>query len=79
MYPKPIEFLRKKDYVLEKELGQGACGQTVVIYDPTIEERFVCKKYLPIYEGLKETLFLKFYKGNKTFISIKSPEYCTSF
>ena len=55
-----IEFLRVKDYLLEQQLGQGACGLTVVLYDPVINERFVCKKYSPIREDLKNVLFLNF-------------------
>ncbi|MDY6845109.1 MAG: protein kinase, partial [Thermodesulfobacteriota bacterium] len=51
-----IEFVRKKDLVFEKELGRGACGRTVILYDDIIDERFVCKKYAPVYEELKEQL-----------------------
>ena len=60
MSAKPIEFPRPKEYILEKELGHGACGRTVVVYDQMIDERFVCKKYSPILEGLKEDLFANF-------------------
>jgi serine/threonine-protein kinase len=42
-----ISFLRKRDYRFVRELGQGACGKTVLLYDDQIEEYFVCKKYLP--------------------------------
>lgn len=43
-----ITFTRQKNYVLRKELGQGACGKTVLLYDDVIGEQFVCKKYSPL-------------------------------
>ncbi|MFA6164213.1 MAG: hypothetical protein WC685_12380 [Methylobacter sp.] len=60
MSKKIIEFLRKKDFKLVEELGQGACGKTVLLYDDIIKERFVCKKYAPFYEHHKELLFNNF-------------------
>lgn len=60
MSKKIIEFLRKKDFEFIEELGQGACGKTVLLYDNTINEYFVCKKYSPFYEHLKEQLFNSF-------------------
>ncbi|MGA1980605.1 MAG: serine/threonine-protein kinase [Sedimentisphaerales bacterium] len=55
-----IEFLRKKDFRFIKELGSGACGKTVLLYDDIINEQFVCKKYAPYYEQDKELLFKNF-------------------
>jgi len=55
-----IKFLRKKDFQFIKELGSGACGKTVLLYDDIINEQFVCKKYAPFYEQDKELLFKKF-------------------
>jgi len=55
-----IEFPRKKDYIFKSELGQGATGKTIVVYDPMIEEEFVCKKYSPYKGANKEELFEKF-------------------
>ena len=57
---KIIEFVRKKDYQLIEELGRGACGKTVLLYDDVINEKFVCKKYEPHYEEHKEVLFKNF-------------------
>jgi len=57
---KIIPFLRKKDFQLIKELDRGACGKTVLLYDEIINEYFVCKKYEPIYESLKEVFFKNF-------------------
>ncbi|MHC1700525.1 MAG: protein kinase family protein [Humidesulfovibrio sp.] len=43
-----VEFLRERDYLLVRELGQGACGKTVLLYDDLVGEHYVCKKYKPI-------------------------------
>jgi len=55
-----IEFLRKKDYAFLKELGQGACGKTVLMNDDIINQQFVCKKYSPITDERKAELFKRF-------------------
>ena len=60
-----VESLRKKDFVLVEELGQGACGRTVLLHDPIIDEYFVCKKYSPISEELKDALFDNFVREIK--------------
>lgn len=55
-----IEFIRSRDYKLQKELGQGACGRTVLLWDDIIDEKFVCKKYTPYSEDCREELFANF-------------------
>jgi len=60
MTNKIVEFLRKRDFQLVKELGAGACGKTVLLYDDVINEQFVCKKYAPHYPEHKEVLFKNF-------------------
>ncbi len=60
MKNKIVEFLRKKDFLLVKELGEGACGKTVLLYDDVINEQFVCKKYSPHHPEHKELLFKNF-------------------
>lgn len=55
-----IEFIRRRDYRLEKELGRGACGRTVLLHDDLIDEKFVCKKYTPYSEEHREELFANF-------------------
>ncbi|MCG9892690.1 MAG: protein kinase [Thermosynechococcaceae cyanobacterium MS004] len=49
--------MRKRDYQLIRELGAGACGKTVLLYDDVIDEHFVCKKYHPYDEAVREELF----------------------
>lgn len=65
MEEKLIEFIRKRDYKLIKELGQGACGKTVLLYDDMINEHFVCKKYSPFLETHKQELFANFIREIK--------------
>lgn len=55
-----IKFTRQKDYELVKELGGGACGKTVLLYDRQIDEHFVCKKYSPYSDAVREELFKNF-------------------
>lgn len=55
-----IKFTRQKDLKFIRDLGQGACGRTVLLYDDVINETFVCKKYAPIYDELKEDLWSNF-------------------
>ncbi len=62
---KLVTFLRRKDYVLVKELGQGACGRTVLLNDEVLNQYFVCKKYAPL-QGLdRATLFQNFVREIK--------------
>ncbi|WP_320006315.1 protein kinase family protein [Maridesulfovibrio sp.] len=60
-----IKFIRRKDYEFIKELGQGGCGKTVLLRDPTIDEDFVCKKYAPRVDDLKDDLFPNFVREIK--------------
>ncbi|MBX8520927.1 protein kinase family protein [Pseudomonas cichorii] len=60
MSEKKLVFSQGRSYFLKKELGQGACGKTVLLYDEIIEEYFVCKKYSPLFEEMKQTLFKGF-------------------
>lgn len=62
---KVIEFIRSKDFILVKSLGQGACGKTVLLKDDIINEYFVCKKYSPYDSVHKEELFKDFVKEIK--------------
>lgn len=60
-----IPFLRRRDYVFERPLGQGACGETVLLRDDLIDSLFVCKKYSPIVESLRQELFKNFLREIK--------------
>ena len=60
-----VHFLRSRDYILIKELGQGACGKTVLLDDDQIGQHFVCKKYSPYDESEREALFTNFVREIK--------------
>lgn len=60
-----VRFLRSHDYKLIKELGQGACGKTVLLADDQIGQHFVCKKYSPYDESEREALFKNFVREIK--------------
>ncbi len=60
-----IRFIRQRDYKFVKELGQGACGKTVLLYDEQIGEHFVCKKFTPYSEDDRDTLFAGFVRETK--------------
>ena len=54
-----VNLLRHRPYKYVKELGRGACGETVLLRDDEIDEQFVCKKYHPT-QGDREDLFQRF-------------------
>ncbi len=60
-----VSFLRRRDYTFLKVLGQGACGQTVLLHDDQIDGHFVCKKYVPFSETQRQELFKNFLREIK--------------
>lgn len=60
-----VKFLRRRDYTLVKELGQGACGKTVLLHDDQIDQYFVCKKYVPYASSMRRELFANFVREVK--------------
>lgn len=79
MQDKLIEFIRKRDYILVKELGQGACGKTALLFDDMINEHFVCKKYCPIYEDQRQELFSNFIREIKLLHQVYHPNVVRVF
>lgn len=60
-----VHFLRKRDYVMKQELGHGACGKTVLLWDEQLDTHFVCKKYSPYSENHRQELYLNFIREIK--------------
>jgi serine/threonine-protein kinase len=60
-----INFVRRRDYILVKPLGKGACGETVLLRDDLIDSLLVCKKYSPFAESMREELFKNFLREIK--------------
>lgn len=79
MTQKPISFLRKRDYVHVRDLGHGACGKTVLLYDDILDHHFVCKKYAPQDEGLREELFSSFVREIKLLHLVYHPNIVRVF
>lgn len=52
-----VKCLRRRDYVVRRQLGSGACGETYLLHDDMIDEQFVCKKYAPDDQDQRERLF----------------------
>jgi eukaryotic-like serine/threonine-protein kinase len=74
-----IKFVRRKDFELIKELGQGACGRTVLLNDPIIDEQFVCKKYSPMYDNLIDIFYDNFVKEIKFLHELNHPNIVRVF
>ena len=74
-----IQFLRKRDYRLIRELGRGGCGQTVLLHDDQLDESFVCKKYAPVDEGLRQELFVNFVREVKLLYKLHDPRVVRVF
>jgi len=75
----PVHFLRKKDYLFVKVLGQGACGQTVLLRDEVIGSDFVCKKYVPFSESHRQELFRGFLREIKLLHEVFHPNVVRVF
>lgn len=74
-----IEFIKSKEYrVIDKNFGQGGTGKAVLIFDETIGQEFVCKKYYPyhqevgnkFYKYFKEEIRLLFLLSHKNIVRI---------
>lgn len=74
-----VQFLRKRDYVFVKVLGQGACGQTVLLRDEVIASDFVCKKYVPFSESHRQELFKNFLREIKLLHEVYHPNVVRVF
>lgn len=79
MHNKVIEFLRKKDFQLIQELGQGGFGKAVLLYDSEIQENFVCKKYAPVYAEHREEFYKNFVQEIKFLYTVNHPNIVRVF
>ena len=61
----PIRFKKVQEYIFVQELGQGACGKTVLLRDEFLDTNFVAKKYNPYSDDHREELFEKFIREIK--------------
>jgi serine/threonine-protein kinase len=64
---------------MQKELGQGACGKTVLLYDDLIKKHFVCKKYVPYAESERQVLYANFVREIQLLHEIYHPNVVRVF
>jgi serine/threonine-protein kinase len=74
-----IPFLRKRDYRAVKELGYGACGVTILLHDEEIDKFYVCKKYAPTDEQMRQELFSSFLREIKLLYQVHHPSVVRIF
>lgn len=75
-----VEFKPVKGYeMINDNLGRGSFGQTVLIRDPSIDELFVCKKYIPQPSLKKEDFFNTFKKEIKLMYNMNHPNLVRIF
>lgn len=74
-----IKFVRQRDLIFRKEIGRGACGRTVLLYDDIIDQDFVCKKYAPHNENLRSELFENFKREIKLLHLLQHPNVVRVF
>ena len=74
-----VKFLRQKDYKWVQELGKGACGRTILLYDELTDEKIVCKKYTPHNEGAREELYQNFVREIKLLNKLLHPNVVRVF
>ncbi|MBA4032911.1 MAG: serine/threonine protein kinase [Planctomyces sp.] len=74
-----IQFTRVRKYQFAKKLGSGACGETVLLHDDILNEHFVCKKYKPISESLRQELFDGFVREIKILHKLLHPHVVRIF
>ncbi|WP_084151476.1 protein kinase family protein [Paracidovorax oryzae] len=65
MERRKVKFQHGRSFFLERELGRGACGLTVLLHDEAIDEYFVCKKYSPAQDAWREQFFAGFLREIK--------------
>jgi eukaryotic-like serine/threonine-protein kinase len=74
-----ISFIKQKDFKLVKELGQGGLGRTVLVLDQEMGEQFVCKKYSPYDESIKDDYYQYFKNEIKVMFQLNHPNIVRIF
>ncbi|GAE84383.1 protein kinase family protein [Bacteroides reticulotermitis] len=74
-----VTFLRSKDFVMLKDIGQGGTGQTKLLKDETINEQFVCKKYSTYYPDQQSLYYDNFVNEIKLLYKINHPNIVRIF
>lgn len=74
-----ISFIKQKDYKFIKELGRGGLGKTILILDHELNEQFVCKKYSPYDETMRDEYYNYFRNEIKVMYQVNQPNIVRIF
>ena len=74
-----ISFVRQKDLIFVRELGEGATGKTILLHDDILNQDFVCKKYQPYAESERQALFERFVQEIKPLYLANHPNVVRVF
>ena len=72
-------FLRSKDFIILKDIGQGGTGKTKLLKDETINENFVCKKYSTFYPEQQALYYNNFVDEIKILYKVNHPNIVRVF
>lgn len=72
-------FLRSKDFIILKDIGQGGTGKTKLLKDETINENFVCKKYSTFYPEQQALYYSNFVEEIKILYKVNHPNIVRVF
>ncbi len=74
-----IEFMRIKEYRFVRDLGEGACGRTVLLRDESVGIELVCKKFTPIDDSDKPKYFENFRREIQLLYDVYHANVCRIF
>lgn len=74
-----LTFTRQQQYEFVRELGQGACGKTLLLRDASIDDFFVCKKFSPVQDNDRESLYTGFIREIKLLRNLLHPNVVRVF
>lgn len=72
-------FLKSKDFIILKDIGQGGTGKTKLLKDETLDEDFVCKKYSTFYPEHQALYYTNFVNEIKILYKINHPNIVRVF
>lgn len=74
-----VSFVRRKDFLFLDYLGNGALGETAALLDQEMSILFVCKKYQPYSDQIKEEYYQYFKNEIKVMFQLYHPNIVRIF
>lgn len=68
-----LKFIRTKEYIYLRNIGQGGTGKTILVKDPITDINFICKKYYPQNVSKKVEYFKRFIEEIKIMYLLSHP------